>query len=267
MSDDNGMAENEWTWTGEVPGLDVTHLRPSWPVAQPSRCPVCGGVGLVSAGFYEGWPIGSISVDTPKEPCRSCDGEGIVWWQDGRDDDCDDGNTDDEPAEPPPIDEGRPVACYYMCQPVGPYEEGVTPSGSTSTTWTTVDDDCDDGNDDATGPVTISGDDAVTLPPKTSITDAEALAMVERDEEGAPEGWRLFNSAQSEQVCWEKDEPGFTVKVRLMEDHVRWWWNVKCGVDPGRPGHAGTERRIKDAVAEVEDSLAYLKRMAVETAK
>jgi hypothetical protein len=46
---------------------------------KPYRCPICGGTGKVQAGFYDqfggAWSTTSISP----EPCRSCNGTGIVW--------------------------------------------------------------------------------------------------------------------------------------------------------------------------------------------
>jgi hypothetical protein len=48
---------------------------------RPFRCPVCNGVGTVSAGYYSragdvlSWTVGS----TAPEECRSCKGTGIVW--------------------------------------------------------------------------------------------------------------------------------------------------------------------------------------------
>lgn len=44
----------------------------------PYRCPVCGGNGMVDAGFYSqtsgGWPsIGGTEI------CKSCNGTGIIW--------------------------------------------------------------------------------------------------------------------------------------------------------------------------------------------
>ena len=47
---------------------------------QPFACPVCHGKGKVPAGFY--WAIGVDSwtvSDTTPEPCRSCNGIGMVW--------------------------------------------------------------------------------------------------------------------------------------------------------------------------------------------
>jgi hypothetical protein len=42
------------------------------------RCPVCGGRGTVSQGFYSGQDTW-VSSDTKRETCRSCDGRGIVF--------------------------------------------------------------------------------------------------------------------------------------------------------------------------------------------
>jgi len=48
-------------------------------MSNPSRCPVCGGNGLVPEGFYN--QVGGVwnSSGTTTETCRSCDGVGIVW--------------------------------------------------------------------------------------------------------------------------------------------------------------------------------------------
>lgn len=43
---------------------------------QPFRCPICGGRGVVVNGFYDGLSVGT---DTLSEPCRSCNGSGVVW--------------------------------------------------------------------------------------------------------------------------------------------------------------------------------------------
>ena len=49
------------------------------PQTQPFRCPVCGGNGIVSAGFYN-TTTGSVTISaTNPETCRSCFGTGIVW--------------------------------------------------------------------------------------------------------------------------------------------------------------------------------------------
>lgn len=40
----------------------------------PFVCPVCRGTRSVLAGFY-----GPPAMTTTQEPCRSCDGSGIVW--------------------------------------------------------------------------------------------------------------------------------------------------------------------------------------------
>lgn len=51
---------------------------------QPFTCPVCGGNGIRPAGFYSaiavnGFLTWSASSTAATEPCRSCDGTGIVW--------------------------------------------------------------------------------------------------------------------------------------------------------------------------------------------
>lgn len=48
---------------------------------QPFQCPVCNGVGHVSAGFYlrDGNCLGWTSSSTQPDTCRSCGGTGIVW--------------------------------------------------------------------------------------------------------------------------------------------------------------------------------------------
>lgn len=45
----------------------------------PHRCPVCGGNGLVSAGFYMQTSGTWSGTSTASEQCRSCTGTGIVW--------------------------------------------------------------------------------------------------------------------------------------------------------------------------------------------
>ena len=58
---------------------------PDWPTYPKSRriphtCPVCGGRGMVPAGFYDSSP-GSIggAVSLAPERCCTCEGKGIVW--------------------------------------------------------------------------------------------------------------------------------------------------------------------------------------------
>jgi len=41
---------------------------------KPHICPVCYGRGIVPAGFYE-----TTFTEAQEEPCRSCQGTGIVW--------------------------------------------------------------------------------------------------------------------------------------------------------------------------------------------
>ena len=46
---------------------------------QPFRCPVCGGNGLVSGGFYT-QTSGVWSAATVRfEICKSCNGTGVIW--------------------------------------------------------------------------------------------------------------------------------------------------------------------------------------------
>lgn len=45
----------------------------------PYRCPVCGGNGLVSNGFYMTTTGIFYASNTDAETCRACNGTGIVW--------------------------------------------------------------------------------------------------------------------------------------------------------------------------------------------
>ncbi len=51
-------------------------MKPS--VKSPHVCPVCGGRGLVNSGFYSGQQY-SNSHNTAQEPCKSCNGTGIIY--------------------------------------------------------------------------------------------------------------------------------------------------------------------------------------------
>lgn len=46
----------------------------------PFKCPVCGGNGILSHGFYD-VPIGQEFMSTDCSPitCRTCNGVGIIW--------------------------------------------------------------------------------------------------------------------------------------------------------------------------------------------
>jgi len=45
----------------------------------PYKCPICLGKGIVDGGFYNN-TIGNCGISAEvTEPCRSCDGTGIVW--------------------------------------------------------------------------------------------------------------------------------------------------------------------------------------------
>jgi len=50
--------------------------RKRYPDPRPYVCPVCGGRGTVPFGFYT-TPL--CATETATEPCRTCDGDGIVW--------------------------------------------------------------------------------------------------------------------------------------------------------------------------------------------
>jgi len=45
---------------------------------KPYTCPVCGGRGIVPAGFYTSVGYYSTTGNTT-EHCRSCSGTGIIW--------------------------------------------------------------------------------------------------------------------------------------------------------------------------------------------
>ena len=46
----------------------------------PFRCPICNGIGLVDEGFYTQNMDGIWTTSRcGKEPCKSCNGTGIVW--------------------------------------------------------------------------------------------------------------------------------------------------------------------------------------------
>jgi len=49
--------------------------------ARPHRCPVCGGNGLVDAGYYlrSGQSSTTVTGSTNPETCRSCQGKGVLW--------------------------------------------------------------------------------------------------------------------------------------------------------------------------------------------
>ena len=48
---------------------------------RPHRCPICGGKGQVTAGFYA-QTSGSCTVSSAAfEECRSCEGSGLVWYE------------------------------------------------------------------------------------------------------------------------------------------------------------------------------------------
>ena len=42
------------------------------------RCPICGGKGMVAAGFYNPSPFGTSSTSATAESCPACNGKGIL---------------------------------------------------------------------------------------------------------------------------------------------------------------------------------------------
>ena len=53
-------------------------FQPVYPI--PYKCPICGGTGKVSTGFYEPYsPKDTIVINPQGEICRACGGTGIVW--------------------------------------------------------------------------------------------------------------------------------------------------------------------------------------------
>lgn len=55
----------------------------SSPLQKPHICPVCGGKGLVPAGFYNLDYYTYTYTTCPPQPetCRTCNGRGIVWGE------------------------------------------------------------------------------------------------------------------------------------------------------------------------------------------
>lgn len=47
-------------------------------VKTPYCCPVCGGSCIVPGGFYLS-PSGNTISTNVTEPCKSCQGTGIIW--------------------------------------------------------------------------------------------------------------------------------------------------------------------------------------------
>ena len=61
---------------------DFTKIQPStitkaW-LSRPHMCPVCGGNGIVSNGFYNHTGNTWVTSTTAPEQCRSCHGKGYV---------------------------------------------------------------------------------------------------------------------------------------------------------------------------------------------
>jgi hypothetical protein len=48
-------------------------------ISTPFVCPVCAGKCILSSGFYNNTSDDYLAANFISEPCRSCDGTGIVW--------------------------------------------------------------------------------------------------------------------------------------------------------------------------------------------
>ena len=57
---------------------ELRQLSLAQTTAPVSCCPVCGGNGLVDAGFYSQTSGTWTTSSTAPEPCRACDGKGII---------------------------------------------------------------------------------------------------------------------------------------------------------------------------------------------
>lgn len=64
-----------------VHSTPIVESAPELPKRRPHTCPVCNGVGAVSAGYFNrgGDQLTWSSNSTTLDPCRACDGTGIVW--------------------------------------------------------------------------------------------------------------------------------------------------------------------------------------------
>jgi len=49
---------------------------------KPFCCPVCNGRGYVPVGFYQSTGPTFVTSSTATDPCRSCNGKGVVWGPD-----------------------------------------------------------------------------------------------------------------------------------------------------------------------------------------
>lgn len=69
-----GTTAGEWGCSVHSPNLFVRNKD-----VYPFVCPVCEGRGFVQGGFYSTtigvWSSGDLST----EPCRSCNGTGVIW--------------------------------------------------------------------------------------------------------------------------------------------------------------------------------------------
>ena len=69
----------------KMPGSDLPYFArflEGFPVPSPAphKCPVCDGRGSMARSFYDpNWYQAPNYIGGNTEPCRSCDGRGIVW--------------------------------------------------------------------------------------------------------------------------------------------------------------------------------------------
>jgi hypothetical protein len=61
----------------EMPTLQEAPAGMQAPV-KPYCCPICTGKGIVAGGFYNS--LGeTLTSSCGQEPCRACNGTGIIW--------------------------------------------------------------------------------------------------------------------------------------------------------------------------------------------
>lgn len=55
---------------------NLGNVAPLWWGRRPFECPICKGRQTVPAGFYT---LGQYGPLVAGEPCRTCDGSGVLW--------------------------------------------------------------------------------------------------------------------------------------------------------------------------------------------
>ena len=58
---------------------NLKYLKGEEKLESPHKCPVCNGTMVVPNGFYTQTSGQWLSTDVTPEPCRSCQGSGVVW--------------------------------------------------------------------------------------------------------------------------------------------------------------------------------------------